>query len=247
MNQVVIDFCDELQWFLSKCDKGQEIYYSISDNQSVKHLIEALGVPHTEVGTILVNNIEVRTSYLVQGGDRIEVYSNFPAESKIEGLSQEQSSIEKDGLILDNHLGKLATYLRMFGFDAEYRNDYQDKELVEEVLQSGRILLTRDRGLLMHRLIQKGYCIRSLVPKQQLSEVFQRYNLLVNIQPFRRCLRCNNLLLPINKEAILERLQPLTCLYYDEYKICNSCDQIYWKGSHYESMMKFIEEIKELR
>jgi len=245
MNQGTIHFSNELNYFLSKSNKFQDILYLINDNQSIKHLVEALGVPHTEIGIVVINNIETELSHLIQDGDRIEVLSNYPAEASEEKLSQEQSSIEKRGFLLDNHLGKLATYLRLCGFDVQYRNDYQDIDLVEEEASSGRILLTRDRGLVMYRSIQKGYCIRSLDPKEQTIEVLERYNLFAKIQPFRRCLRCNALLEPVEKDSILDRLRPLTRLYYEEFHICARCDQIYWKGSHYERMTKFIKEIKE--
>jgi uncharacterized protein len=144
---------------------------------------------------------------------------------------------------LDNHLGKLATFLRIMGLDAAYRNDYQDDELAEVASREGRILLTRDRGLLMRKVVSQGYCVRALDPRQQAVEIVRRFDLYGHIRPFRRCLRCNSLLHPVDKQAIIERLEPLTRQYYDEFHICPQCDKIYWKGSHYEHMEKFLEGI----
>ena len=200
--------------------------------QSVKHLIEALHGPHTEIGEIRVNGEIVDFSYLVQNGDQVQV---LPAEGGLGGA--------RPLFINDNHLGKLATYMRVLGFDALYRNDYQDEELAKIAEQDGRILLTRDRGLLMRREISLGYCVRSREPRRQLVEVLRRYDLFDDIQPFRRCLRCNQALESVDKQAVLHRLQPLTRRYYHEFRICPTCDQIYWKGSHYEHMEDFLKEI----
>jgi uncharacterized protein with PIN domain len=92
-------------------------------------------------------------------------------------------------------------------------------------------------------VIRRGYCLRSLDSRCQLAEVVQRYGLSGKISSFRRCLRCNTPLQPTSKEAVLDRLEPLTRQYYNEFAICPSCNQIYWKGSHYEHMLEIIEEV----
>jgi uncharacterized protein with PIN domain len=133
----------------------------------------------------------------------------------------------------------------MLGFDCLYRSDYEDEELAETAQREGRILLSRDRRLLMRKAVTYGYCLRSLDSLEQLTEVIQRFELTTHIQPFHRCLRCNHPLEPVAKEAILDRLEPLTRLYFDEFQICPACKQIYWKGSHYEKMEKLIEQLLE--
>ena len=229
-------FFGELEDLIRAPRTGGAIKCRFRGRQSVKHLIEALHVPHTEVGEIRVNGVTVVFSYLVKDGDRVMV---FPATSA-EGETTPR-------FVADNHLGKLATYLRILGFDTWYRNDYQDKELAEVACQEGRILLTRDRGLLMRRVVKSGYCVRSREPRQQLGEVLRRYDLFDNIQPFRRCLRCNSPLIPVSKKDVIHRLQPLTRRYYHEFRLCPECDQVYWKGSHYEHMEAFLAEITHKR
>ncbi len=245
MNQIKIHFHYELNDFLSEERKEQEFLYSFKGNPSVKHLVEALRIPHTEVGEIFVNGDRASLSYLVRDGDRLRVFPAHSPSSSLDECFPGGGWNEQSRFILDNHLGKLATYLRLLGFDVLYKNDYEDEKLVEEALTEERILLTRDRGLLMRRIIQSGYCIRNLDPRLQLIEVLRRYDLFDKIQPFQRCLRCNYPLQPIKKDVILGRLKPLTRLYYDEFHICNQCDQIYWKGSHYQRMEKFLKTIKE--
>ncbi len=226
---------------------------SFSSHQSIKHLVESLRIPHTEIGVILVNQALVDSSFRLQDGDLVEIFppgrdamlaqfNLMPDDNN--PTKQMGSSARQSGFLLDNHLGKLAIYLRLLGFDTWYRNDYQDQELASLAEKTGRILLTRDRGLLMRKQVAKGYCIHSLSPKEQLGEVLLRYDLLDQITPFKRCLRCNYPLEPVAKSEIVDRLLPLTREYYQEFHICRRCNQIYWKGSHYDHMLQFIEQLR---
>jgi uncharacterized protein len=216
--------------------------YEFNGAQSVKHLIEALGVPHTEIGRILVNDCPVDTSYQVKESDLVEVY---PAQADFSDADHQNDGLGEFKFILDNHLGRLAAYLRMLGFDARYRNDFEDRQLAEIAEQDGRILLTRDRRLLMRKQVSSGYCVRKLEPQEQLKEVIKRFGLQRYARPFRRCIRCNSILEPVRKEQVLERLEPLTRQYYDEFRICPDCQQIYWKGSHFTRMERLVREVLE--
>jgi len=222
-------FKGELNDFLAHSLKNNTFSLEFAPHQSLKHLIESLGVPHTDFGRVLVNGQETYPDRRMQEGDQVTVY---PADAPLEG---------EPCFLLDNHLGQLATYLRMMGFDSLYRNDYQDEELAEVSCQEGRILLTRDRRLLMRKQIRLGYCIHQTDPRQQAVEVLNRFKLPGQVKPFQRCLRCNSPLQVVNKQDILERLEPLTKIYYEEFRICPSCNQIYWKGSHYGHMLEMIE------
>jgi uncharacterized protein with PIN domain/sulfur carrier protein ThiS len=236
MKQAQFRFHAELNDFLAPKVKGATITCPINGDQSVKHLIESLGIPHPEVSRILVNEIPVDFGYIVQDADQIDVYPITPAE-QIARLPNERC------FILDNHLGRLAVYLRMLGFDSLYRNDYHDEELALVANQEERILLTRDVRLLMRNLVGNGYWVRSKIPREQLVEVVERFGLTPHVQPFRRCMRCNGILQSVSKERVLERLEPLTKLYYHEFRICPRCDRVYWKGSHYERMQKFLDQV----
>jgi uncharacterized protein with PIN domain len=145
--------------------------------------------------------------------------------------------------VLDTHLGRLAAYLRMLGFDSAYRNDYADEELARISSQEGRILLTRDRGLLKRNEVTHGYCVRGTDPRRQLVGVLRRFDLFQMVEPFARCIRCNSILQPVSKEAVSHRLQPQTRQYYEEFRICQKCDRIYWKGSHYARMRQLIDDV----
>jgi uncharacterized protein with PIN domain len=235
VNQAVFYLRGDLIDLLPREQQAPAVPVTFQSGQSVKHLAEALSVPHTEIHAILVNGQPVDFSYQVQDGDRVELYP----------LSADEPAASADGLerfILDNHLGRLAVYLRMLGCDSLYRNDYGDEELARVSQEQERVLLTRDKRLLMRKQVARGYWVRSTVPRLQLVEVVSRYRLSTFIQPFRRCLRCNELLRQTSKAEVLHRLEPLTRLYYEDFSICPGCDQIYWKGSHYARMQSLIQE-----
>jgi uncharacterized protein with PIN domain len=230
MNKAHFVFSGRLNDFLPRDQRGQAIPVDFHERQSVKHLAESLGVPHPEIGPVQVNGREATLDTITQDGDRVDVHpvpDGCPVESRF---------------VLDGHLGRLAAYLRLLGFDCLYRNHYDDEDLAADAEREERILLTRDRRLLMRKAVTYGYCLRSLDPTEQLSEVIKRFDLKENIVPFHRCPRCNHLLEPIAKEAVLDRLEPLTRLYFDEFQICPNCQQIYWKGSHYDKLKKFFEQ-----
>ncbi len=204
--------------------------YGFSGPQSAKHLIESVGIPHTEIGSVQVGSIPVSAGYLVRDGDQVQVFGNAPGSD----------FDDEPRFVIDGHLGRLASHLRMLGLDCLYEGDYDDAILAHISLEEDRILLTRDRRLLMHRSITRGYLLRSLDPRTQLLEVLRRFALRDWIRPFQRCIRCNHLLEFVEKEAVLDRLEPLTKLYFEDFRICPACRQVYWKGSHYERMQALI-------
>lgn len=225
-------FDEDLAPLLPKSWLNSAGVYCFAGPQSAKHLIEALGIPHTEVGAILVNGAPLGLDYLVRDGDHVEV----------SGIAV-GATLDEPRFVIDGHLGRLNSRLRMLGFDCAYRGDYTDNELMESCVHEDRILLTRDHRLLMRKTLSRGYLVRTLEPLAQLEEVTRRFGLRKWICPFRRCIRCNHLLAPIEKQAVIDRLKPLTRLYFDEFRICPSCSQIYWKGSHFKRMQQIIESL----
>lgn len=196
---------------------------------------------HTEVDLILVNSEPAAFSYLLQDGDRISVYPVF-RWLELSPLTHLQLRSEREiRFVLDTHLGKLAAYLRMLGFDSLYRNDFRDEELAQISANQHRTLLSRDRGLLKRSVVKQGYLVRESHPGQQLIEVVRRFDLSGPIAPFSRCLHCNALLRPVAKELVNDRLSPNTRKHYDEFHICPQCNRVYWKGSHYQRMKTLIE------
>ena len=238
-------FYEELNDFLPATRRKRDFDHAFLSRSSIKDMIEALGVPHTEVDLILVNGRSVDFSYIVQDGDRISVYPVFESFDITPLLRLRPRPLRKTRFVLDIHLGKLAKYLRMLGFDTLYRNDYEDAALAELASCDGRILLTRDQGLLKRRIITHGYYVRDVRPRRQLVEVLRRFDLYRAVRPFRRCLGCNGLLEVVEKEQIENRLELNTRRYFDDFWMCGDCGQIYWKGSHYQRMQDLLREVRE--
>lgn len=217
--------------------------YAFDVSGSVKDMIEAMGVPHTEVDLILANGEPVDFAYLVRDGDRISVYPGFQSLDISPVLRLRPVPLRELRFAADAHLGRLAAYLRMLGFDTLYQRDYADEELAKVAAAERRMVLTRDRGLLKRNVVLRGYCLRETIPARQLVEVLQRFDLIPSIAPFRRCMHCNTLLRPASKESVVDRLLPETKRYYGEFYRCPLCDRIYWKGSHYRRMQRFIDSV----
>jgi len=245
MNAARFEFHADLNDFLPRGQRFRPLEVRFRESPSVKHLIEACGVPHPEVALIRINGAVVDFSAPVHDGDRVEVLpiSALPAGAASPLENQPEGEVR---FILDLHLGRLAVYLRILGFDSLYRNDYEDEELARTAGEQGRVLLTRDQRLLMRSQVRYGYWVRALDPQEQIVEVISRYRLAGQVKPFHRCLRCNTRLQPVEKQAVLERLEPLTRRYYHEFRRCPQCDQIFWKGSHYERMQALVDRVLAL-
>ena len=235
MKTAHFSFDANLAALLPRARRSAQLDHHFAGPQSVKHLIESLGIPHTEVGSIFSSAQLVTLNYQVRDGDRIEVRCS----------TAEAHTGEEPRFVLDGHLGRLNSGLRMLGMDCLYGTDYQDDDLALFSVSERRILLTRDRRLLMRKLIAQGYLVRSLEPRQQLAELMRRFHLEDWFRPFSRCIRCNGLLQPVDKQAVVHKLQPLTRLYFEDFRICPSCRQIYWRGSHVQKMMKVIADLRQ--
>ena len=231
----------ELNDFLSRVHRQRPMRRSFSPRTSVKDLIEGADVPHTEVALVLVNGASVDFAHLVQDGDRISVYPVFEALD-IAGVTQVRPAPLRDlRFVLDVHLGRLAAYLRLAGFDVVYRNDVDDVALAK-LGAGGRVLLTRDRGLLKRRAVTRGYWLRSTVPQVQFAEVLRRFDLVGAVQPFSRCLRCNAPLESVQKADVLADLPPRTRECYDDFLRCSDCRRIYWQGGHFQALRRRLAQ-----
>lgn len=243
MNPANFRFYAELNDFLPPASRQKLVAVPTYDgDQSIKHLIEARGVPHTEVELILANGLPVDFSYLVQPDDLISVYPAFRTMTGALPLNLRPEIPVPARFLLDNHLGKLARYLRLLGFDTLYfNNQYDDAQLAQMAREGNRILLTRDRGLLMRSIVVHGYYLHTKDSQEQVKAILQRFQIFEQVKPWKRCLRCNGFLKTVDKDQIIDRLEPKTKKYFHEFQICADCEQVYWKGSHYHHLEKFVD------
>ncbi len=232
----------DLDFFLRAEARGRSIERSLGEKTSVKDVIESCGVPHPEVDLILANGQPVDLHYAITSDADIELY---PVGAGIPKFKEQrlQATIVS-GFVADGHLGKLARDLRLLGFDVAYDSRAEDRQLLRVMERENRALLTRDRRLLMHAVVKSGYCPRSQNADEQAVEVIRRFDLLRSLAPFSRCLRCNAPLRKVSKAEVLERLEPLTKIYYEQFRCCTGCGQIYWAGSHFSKLQKRLEKIR---
>lgn len=234
-------FYEELNDFLPLERRKREFPHEFNGKPSVKDTIESIGVPHTEVDLILVDGASVDFSYHLHGGERVSVYPVFESLDIAPVTRLRPKPLRRPAFILDVHLGRLASYLRILGFDTLYRNDFDDYQIIRLARIEHRIILTRDLGILKNSAVTHGYWLRSQNPLEQIGEVVERLDLRAAAAPLTRCPVCNGDLEPVSKASIISLLPEKTRDLYDEYSRCVRCGKIYWKGSHYTKLLKLVQ------
>jgi uncharacterized protein with PIN domain len=243
MAEVSFRFYAQLNDFLPAHRRGRRFTHVLQGLASVKDAIEALGVPHPEVDVIVVNRKAEDFSYRLHDGDDVSVYPIFRSID-ISGIRRAGTDPPQPvRFALDVHLGKLASLLRLVGFDTVLLGD--DAEMAAMAARDGRIVLTRDVGLLKRSVVRHGHWVRHTDPESQLAEVLERFDLANRIEPFVRCVRCNTLLVPVDAEAVADRLPPRTRAGFRQFHRCPGCERVYWQGSHYDRLVRLVERARE--
>ncbi|HET9877037.1 MAG TPA: Mut7-C RNAse domain-containing protein [Mycobacterium sp.] len=235
----------ELNDFVGPRARGVTVRRPFRTHQTVKDVLEAMGIPHTEIDLILVNGNPADFAHRPAVGDRIAAYPVFEALDIGPTTRLRPVPLRDPRFVVDVNLGGLARLLRLLGLDAWWSNDADDATLADISLGQQRILLTRDRGLLKRRAITRGLFVRADHPEQQTIEVIRRLDLGDRLAPLTRCLRCNGRLATVAKDEVIDELQPLTRRYYDEFSRCADCGQIYWPGSHFARLVSLVDELRD--
>jgi hypothetical protein len=229
-------FHGELNDFLAPERRRAEFTATLARAASAKHMIEALGVPHTEVGAILVNGASVGFEHALADGDRVEAHPlrGQPDVHPLVCLRPELPS--PPHFIADAHLGGLARLLRLAGFDTRYDNAIRDDDLVAIALREGRVVLSRDRELLKRRALMHACFVHALKPERQFAEIVWRLDLAAQARPFSLCLACNAPLRPVARAEVLERLPQRVRERQERFTTCDGCGRVFWAGSHWRAM-----------
>jgi uncharacterized protein len=240
---VTVRFYAELNDHLAPELRFTPFTLPLGEDATVAGLLASAGVPLSEVDLVLHNGEPARCEDHVASGDRLSVYPVF--ETFDIGSTQRLRSrpLRAPAFVLDVHLGKLAAFLRMFGCDASYATSLSDEQLVRISLEERRVLLSKDRALLQDTRLERAYAVRAGNTREQLLEVVRRFDLAGSAKPFTRCLHCNTLLVPVAKEAVLDRIPPRVQERCDQFTTCVECQRVFWKGTHYTRMVAFIAEV----
>ena len=233
-------FYEELNDFLPRERRKRDFDRVCAREATTKHMIEALGVPHTEVEIILVNSESVGFDHRLRDGDRVAVYPTFEALDIRPLLRLREQPPRLTRFVADAHLGGLARLLRLTGFDTLYDNHFHDDDIVATAAREGRIVLTRDIELLKRKDVTHGCFVHALKPERQLLEIFRRLDLAGSAKPFSLCLECNAPLRPIAKAEVLERLPERVRQQHERFAICDICRRVFWEGSHWRRMRALL-------
>jgi uncharacterized protein with PIN domain len=234
-------FYEELNDFLPRSLRKQTFSYRFRGAAAVKHVIEGLGVPHTEVDLILVDGEPVRFSYRLHGGERVAVYPTFE-RFDITLIALRPAPLRRPKFVADVHLGTLARYLRLLGFDTQYDNQLDDRALVRLSVADHRILLTRDVGLLKHRALTHAHFVRSSRPERQLREVVKALDLGGQVNPFSRCMKCNGRLRKVARRSVEAVVPAAVLARARRFVRCIECCRVYWEGSHAHGLSRIIAQ-----
>ncbi|MBA2269444.1 MAG: hypothetical protein H0W20_02455 [Chthoniobacterales bacterium] len=239
---VLIQFHGDLPFFFPRSAREQPLRRTLSEKTSIKDVVEACGVPHTEVDLLLCDGEPVGFAHQLKQDATIQAY---PVGCAPDLYASERLQLRRvTGFVADGHLGKLVRDLRLLGLDVAYASTVADEELIAVSLAQKRALITLDRRLLMHSAVQHGYSPRSQVSEEQTVEVLRRFDVRDLLNRYSRCLRCNAPLATVQKSAVMDQLEPLTRIYYHEFRKCDGCGAVYWPGSHFAKLQARIDRIK---
>jgi uncharacterized protein with PIN domain len=241
---ISVRFYAELNDHLPAQQRYRTLEKSVWTATTAKDLIESFGVPHTEVDLILVNSEPAGLGQMVHPGDRVSVYPVFESFDIAPAARVRPQPLREIRFVLDVHLGKLAVYLRMLGFDAKYQSCFTDEQLAKLSAAERRILLTRDRGLLKRSMVTHGIWLRETDSRRQVAEVLERCDLARSMRPFTRCMACNAVLEEAAREAVLAAAPARVAELHTDFRKCPNCGRVYWKGSHYRRMESWIRELE---
>lgn len=234
-------FHGEMNDFLPARLRGGDVAFSAAAAPSVKDAIESLGPPHVEAAWILVDGRPAGFGHVLRDGEVLDIH---PVSAALPVAARTAPPApEPIRFLLDVHLRRLATHLRLLGIDAEWRADAEDEDLARRSAEAGRVLLTRDLGLLKRSVVVHGRFVRATSPAAQLAEIVDAFELSDRARPFSRCLRCGGPVESVPKAEVLDRLRPGTARSHDLFRVCRGCGRVYWRGAHHERLVAIVRGV----
>lgn len=230
--EIEVRFYAELNDFLPADKRQVAFLHCVEGTRSVKDTIEAIGVPHTEIDVILVDDRSVDFTHRLQGGERVSVYPVFEHFDISDITRLRPAPLRVTRFIADVHLGTLARYLRLLGFDTVWERDLTDQDIIDRSLREQRIILTRDRGILRNGRVSHAYRLRTIDSQRQIEEVVRALHLSGAIRPYTRCMECNGAIRGASPVDVSGDVPPRVLKQYREFSKCTDCGRVYWAGSH---------------
>lgn len=236
-------FYEELNDFLPVGRRKVSFVQPFHGTPAVRDVIQAIGVPHSAVDLLLVDGHSVDFEHRLRGGERVAVYPVFERLDITPLVHLRPQPLRRTRFVLDVHLGRLARYLRMLGFDSAWQRGWDDSQIIDRALDEGRIILTRDVGILKQKRVSHAYWLRSMRPERQLAEVVAALSLQTQLRPFTRCMECNGSLRPVAREELAGRIDADIRERFQRFWECPACGRVYWQGSHWRRMQKIVDRV----
>jgi hypothetical protein len=237
-------FYEELNDYLPPEQRKRTITRAIAGTPSVKDAIESLGVPHTEIDLILVDGRSVRFDRRLLGGERVAVYPEFERFDISPLHRLRPRPLRTPRFVADVHLGTLARFLRLLGFDTLYGHGLDDAALAAITSGEKRILLTRDVGLLKRKAVVRGQWLRSRDPEQQVREIVEALHLKRMFRPFTRCMACNGNLVAIARKEVVDLVPPRVYRRFRSFSQCRECRRVFWRGTHVLRLQRLVVRLR---
>lgn len=234
--EIEVRFYAELNDFLPADRRQVAFRHSFEGTPSIKDTIEAIGVPHTEIDVILVNGRSVDFTYRLQGREHVSVYPVFERFDISDVTRLRPTPLRVTRFIADVHLGTLARYLRLLGFDTAWERGLSDEDIIERSVREQRIILTRDRAILRHGRVTHGHWLRTTESQRQLDEVVRALDLSGAIRPYTRCMQCNGVLRGAAPGEIADDVPRRVLELHHAFSKCDACGRVYWAGSHRDKL-----------
>lgn len=236
VSAALFHFSGDLAFF-----RGASLTSTFDERAAAKDVLEAIGVPHPEIDLVLMDGNPLPLEARIRDGATLEI---FPARFGPEGYERLLPPIPQlPRFVLDGHLGRLASLLRMLGFDTTWERNPADEGLAQISSNEDRVLLTRDLGLLKRTLVRRGAFVRATQHLAQGREIVSRFSLQASARPFTRCLACNGLLAPVSQAEAIQRVPQGVLERHVHFLGCVACSRLYWSGTHHAQMKSVVAEL----
>jgi hypothetical protein len=243
VDTAVVRLYAELNDCLPAAQRQRDLEIPLPAPLDARTLLTKLGVAPDAVDLILVNGTSCSLHHPVRDGDRVSLYPTFEAFDVTPLLQLRDAPLRRIAFVADAHLGRLARYLRLLGFDTLFENDPGDEALARTSAEEGRVLLSRDRALLRRRAVTHGLWVPAIRPREQLRYVLERLDLFRLLRPFSRCTICNGPLAVADERTLGDGVPSRVRAVFDDFWRCSDCGRIYWQGSHYDRLSHFVDQM----
>ena len=140
--------------------------------------------------------------------------------------------------LCDPTVGRLANYMRMIGYDTASMTSHVAGDILDIALNEDRTILTRNSNLAEMKLARDVILLTDDDPWEQLRQVIKVRHLAIDrTRILTRCLVDNDILVPISREEVKDKVWPYVYATQNKFTICPACGRVYWPATHVEAML----------